>query len=154
MISIHAPLTGSDLNIKSGRIPRPQFQSTLPLRGATRIQPQNTGGSKISIHAPLTGSDPLMGRLFHWPNIFQSTLPLRGATGSIFGVSLNKAISIHAPLTGSDRCSAPMVSAMRNFNPRSPYGERHMDDIKLAMLGSFQSTLPLRGATGCPNSLV
>ena len=34
-----------------------------------------------------------------------------------------------------------------NFNPRSPYGERHVD----AKIGSgsagFQSTLPLRGAT-------
>ena len=56
-ISIHAPLTGSDvcgaLDGKHFKV----FQSTLPLRGATA----------------LTVDD--------WPRVlFQSTLPLRGAT--------------------------------------------------------------------------
>ena len=33
-------------------------------------------------------------------------------------------ISIHAPLTGSDRTFRMHLSPARNFNPRSPYGER------------------------------
>ena len=59
-------------------------------------------------------------------------------------------ISIHAPLTGSDRLVLHGWNRLRHFNPRSPYGERLVylmitHDPKL-----FQSTLPLRGATGRP----
>ena len=55
------------------------FQSTLPLRGATRGAKGRTYSPPISIHAPLTGSDRYM----------------RDGAMDIF-------ISIHAPLTGSD----------------------------------------------------
>ena len=56
LISIHAPLTGSDgawirFNPLDG------FQSTLPLRGATATQVGACTHMFISIHAPLTGSD-------------------------------------------------------------------------------------------------
>mgnify|MGYP007043652000 CR=1 FL=1 len=81
-ISIHAPLAGSD-NIQTRGLPRtlyfnprspcgerrglprtllklPGFQSTLPLRGATKME-QTIGLSQmISIHAPLAGSDRIM----------------------------------------------------------------------------------------------
>ena len=79
IISIHAPLAGSDSpDVQShGRVNA--FQSTLPLRGATaaRFTPA-------------------------WVALFQSTLPLRGATcGRVVG-DLAVLISIHAPLAGSD----------------------------------------------------
>ena len=122
-ISIHAPLTGSDgwpgrsacrrgnFNPRSPYGERPAqssrpspeavFQSTLPLRGATRL-PEWLGLSKeISIHAPLTGSDRLLGRFV----VFEQ-------------------ISIHAPLTGSDPRAVGDRPGHRDFNPRSPYGER------------------------------
>ena len=57
------------------------FQSTLPLRGATRIDAVVNPPPDISIHAPLTGSD-----IYLMPD------------DSRFD------ISIHAPLTGSDVC--------------------------------------------------
>ena len=57
----------------------------------------------ISIHAPRTGSDYLSGVLKDYPQVFQSTLPVRGATGRL---------QFHKP-------------ANTDFNPRSPYGERH-----------------------------
>ena len=69
---------------------------------------------------------------------FQSTLPIRGATelgGVVDGVV---EISIHAPHTA---CTA-------DFNPRSPYGERPSSMLPRAASCSFQSTLPIRGATG------
>ena len=75
-----------------------QFQSTLPVRGATRTL-----------------------KLGMWliPR-FQSTLPVRGATkgkppfeGSIF-------ISIHAPREGSDTLKVLIAFGLVNFNPRSP----------------------------------
>ena len=101
LISIHAPLTGSD----------GAFLRCLLPRG-------------ISIHAPLTGSDPAqcpgdsiqhdfnprspygerLSPCFFCPiaRKFQSTLPLRGATRLDSNTAILQGISIHAPLTGSD----------------------------------------------------
>ena len=38
-------------------------------------------------------------------------------------------------------------SSRNDFNPRSPYGERHASGKEKADTLLFQSTLPLRGAT-------
>ena len=57
LISIHAPLTGSDNR---------HFRKNLR--------------KQISIHAPLTGSDSCFFFDVVITNKFQSTLPLRGAT--------------------------------------------------------------------------
>ena len=123
-ISIHAPRTGSDgacrwrldspahFNPRSPHGERPRFttarcapcsfQSTLPARGATVAALSEKSG--IS---------------------FQSTLPARGATN---WDDINKAyseyISIHAPRTGSDAAETWQYAHTRNFNPRSPHGER------------------------------
>ena len=100
-ISIHVPLAGSDplrsaacgaapnFNPRSPCGERRQgwsalysfnvFQSTFPLRGATRVAGGRGDAGVISIHAPLAGSDDRTFRLAqHVP------------------------ISIHAPLAGSD----------------------------------------------------
>ena len=122
-ISIHAPLTGSDLRRRTGmntfvyfnpRSPHRErrsicsnrltlviFQSTLPSQGATNAFMMPTSFIAISIHAPLTGSDICK-----------------------FCTTSAGTISIHAPLTGSDhsRSSPPLVRY--NFNPRSPHRER------------------------------
>ena len=126
-ISIHAPLAGCDLPVTGLYPHRVQFQSTHPLRGATRrrtfpagtaryFNPRTPCGvrriiychisayPRISIHAPLAGCD--VGVLLH----------LRGGLP----------ISIHAPLAGCDH------TAIR----------------ALLCLLRFQSTHPLRGATG------
>ena len=168
-ISIHAPLAGSDSCRAAGRSPArhfnprspcgerptsrrrpprsPRFQSTLPLRGATRLAHPGGARAPISIHAPLAGSDahpvclpydfhisihaPLAGSDQNGSSsssgnsIFQSTLPLRGATlDGIFE-----------------------AACADNFNPRSPCGERPGRIVVRPFLGRFQSTLPLRGAT-------
>ena len=57
VISIHAPLTGSDAVYTRFSSKLKTFQSTLPLRGATNIPPPDKRREEISIHAPLTGSD-------------------------------------------------------------------------------------------------
>ena len=104
---------------------------------------------------------------------FQSTLPARGATsGRTAGRSPEK-ISIHAPRTGSDTCPERNEHDDKNFNPRSPHGERRCDNnpghagkhfnprsphgerrsplIDSDLFdASFQSTLPARGATTPP----
>ena len=147
-ISIHAPRTGSDLRAEWAKaaeslfqstlpargatfhnefgFPVAQFQSTLPARGATCLQWKQSGRSCISIHAPRTGSDV--------PEAHKKTR--------------NQRISIHAPRTGSDGRRSRVPEAHKNFNPRSPHGERLLAfcDFSPAQ-ARFQSTLPARGAT-------
>ena len=145
-----------------------QFQSTLPLRGATYFLVSKWKISKFQSTLPLRGAttrtslpwflvnfnprSPYGERLgtLLWlksARIFQSTLPLRGATEAVRIPIVETVISIHAPLTGSDLPSRHLLAAGRDFNPRSPYGERpalaHCDGQGV----EFQSTLPLRGAT-------
>ena len=79
-ISIHTPLAGSDSEWSRMYTLPLLFQSTLPLRGATKVSKPNAIKS-----------------------LFQSTLPLRGATGAGKRVSEMCDISIHTPLAGSDR---------------------------------------------------
>ena len=105
--------------------PAPEFQSTLPLRGATVAALMGQERYQISIHAPLTGSDCQDAVLSAFKKIFQSTLPLRGATS----------------------CAALRIYSRGDFNPRSPYGERLLSLLGMIYPLIFQSTLPLRGAT-------
>ena len=100
-ISIHAPRAGSDRLCSRSSTITEKFQSTLPVRGATvRIQ----------------------WRIVR--NLFQSTLPVRGATISS-GRSMSRVwISIHAPRAGSDVFLRAPARQARDFNPRSPCGER------------------------------
>ena len=101
-----------------------KFQSTLPVRGATKKSEGFRRIEQISIHAPRAGSDRAERnavdalsnfnprspcgerqgcvRIRIWSQRFQSTLPVRGATAFIR--------SIHTRLN--------------DFNPRSPCGER------------------------------
>ena len=124
-ISIHAPLAGCDRERGDAHLYHVQFQSTHPLRGATKAE-----------------------RAAAKPPEFQSTHPLRGATVAIqddlravqnfnprtpCGVRLTVpycsvtsfGISIHAPLAGCDL----QTRARRRT------------------AAQFQSTHPLRGAT-------
>ena len=89
---------------------------------------------------------------------FQSTLPARGATVIATAFAFAPNISIHAPRTGSDVQSWYWQLRRRNFNPRSPHGERQGGKQIFLAKTLFQSTLPARGATGRgapkPNSLM
>ena len=105
-----------------------EFQSSLPVRGATRQQ---------SKEVPM--------------DEFQSTLPGRGATLLSQFVSLFPQISIHAPREGSDCCGNTSSPGPSNFNPRSPWGERPGGVLLRLIPTIFQSTLPVRGATPAPS---
>ncbi len=144
-ISIHAPLAGSDLGHKLRLICSSQFQSTLPLRGATLHPPtlknfstvfQSTLPSRgatdadtvcrrpchISIHAPLAGSDPEPTFLPREEgDQFQSTLPSRGATTYLTCNPGGRShISIHAPLAGSDGVVGESVAMRQNISIHAP----------------------------------
>ena len=104
---------------------RTAFQSTLPARGATNQDNNDSINVSISIHAPRTGSDKTPPTPQGGSPIFQSTLPARGATSA----------------------SLPRFPCTENFNPRSPHGERRHTANFSRSSSVFQSTLPARGAT-------
>ena len=101
-ISIHAPLTGSDVCQQCQQAQNKNFNPRSPYGERQQVRMFKTSPDRISIHAPLTGSDlqrpkrPAKNRYFNPRSPygerlankqentnkyrFQSTLPLRGAT--------------------------------------------------------------------------
>ena len=79
----------------------------------------------ISIHAPRGGSD-------------LRVLPIGEPPVNI---------SIHAPRGGSDGGLSEVRGNVFGFNPRSPWGERQIYEEVMEELNTFQSTLPVGGAT-------
>ena len=66
-----------------------------------------------------------------WPGAymiaqFQSTLSVRRATGVLPGQLSIDDISIHALREESDVIIAALPQIIQDFNPRSPWGERHL----------------------------
>ena len=146
-----------------------QFQSTLSLRRATgsRGKPQNNRGD-FNPRSPC--GERLIGEGdFQEGEEFQSTLSLRRATASQMFVVYDGRISIHALLAESDVIPAAYAAqtsisihallaesdgsvrettiSWRDFNPRSPCGERPMSGSLSLPCRIFQSTLSLRRAT-------
>ena len=169
MISIHAPLTGSDYclcfllviyslfqstlpsqgatAIFSSPVVSFLFQSTLPSQGATKIVEDVTFSSDISIHAPLTGSD--LGRLDRYIRYADISIhaPLTGSDFRFPARFMVFDISIHAPLTGSDiqwqlsgRCCGISIHAPLTGSDRAAM-------VSPETTSRFQSTLPSQGAT-------
>ena len=104
---------------------RSEFQSTLPVWGATgvcrflkiresiSIHTPRVGSDqnvidgtviagKISIHTPRVGSDFQDFRFQNTKRAFQSTLPVWGVTQDLLDGELHPRISIHTPRVGSD----------------------------------------------------
>ena len=100
-ISIHAPLTGSDLRKAAVRRPSVHFNPRSPYGERLLGTVDCSEASDFNPRSPY--GERLDGEKRAMTNAqFQSTLPLRGATYA-------PALSVAHPL---------------NFNPRSPYGER------------------------------
>ena len=83
---------------------------------------------------------------------FLSTLSLRRATVAWLDYSQELLISIHALLAESDVKFNVSGSAISDFYPRSPCGERHKIKIKFLLVPEFLSTLSLRRATTLANN--
>ena len=105
---------------------------------------------EISIHAPpRMGSDNGMGAVFNWLYLFQSTLPGGGATTSRTSSSTPSAgFQSTLPGWGATKPIQGDRQNRKDFNPRSPDGERHGDVANVTVTDVFQSTLPGWGATG------
>ena len=191
MISIHAPLTGSDKSISAppatqgnfnprspygerpGPIPGPRrgpaFQSTLPLRGATSADRSNKTSSRDFNPRSPYGERPIFIAILYCHFNFNPRSPYGERPSADRNIIIFSGISIHAPLTGSDTIKRPIPMApgisihapltgsdsgpqwrseqLKDFNPRSPYGERPKAGDMDKDAAVFQSTLPLRGAT-------
>ena len=102
LISIHAPRTGSDVEVR------------LQLAHFIRI----------SIHAPRTGSDASCQRPARCPPHFNPRSPHGERLENAAEDAIRETISIHAPRTGSDASYFERAAFARYFNPRSPHGER------------------------------
>ena len=124
-ISIRAPLAGSDIANYAGQAMGAIISIRAPLAGSDGGPDGRPGLYVISIRAPLAGSDDEFEAMRAIWEQFQSALPLRGATGSCFG-RLRSAVSFQSalPLRGATHRRLPSAVARRDFNPRSPCGER------------------------------
>ena len=101
-ISIHAPRMGSDQVRLVSRQSLKDFNPRSPDGERPNQLLTNPSSQGISIHAPRMGSD----------------------AGLALGGDTWPHISIHAPRMGSDSRGAHRAEDHRNFNPRSPDGER------------------------------
>ena len=108
-ISIHAPRAGRDSVCSDCSTLLIVFQSTRPVRGATRGLEDHPGVKHISIHAPRAGRD----------GEFTYTSPA------------TEKISIHAPRAGRDGPPLCTSAPQRYFNPRAPCGARQQKYTKL-----------------------
>ena len=102
VISIHAPLAGCDEFISFAKKGGKKFQSTHPLRGATRAKKTACTRLCISIHAPLAGCDVLETCLQSDRRNFNPRTPC----------GVRRCHGRRSPGTG------------RDFNPRTPCGVR------------------------------
>ena len=125
-----------------------EFQSALPLRGATLLLLRCSRCRHISIRAPRAGSDAYQRADDDRHARFQSALPLRGATCP---KTRKQLIAGHFnPRSPCGERRVPGYSKIPkdyHFNPRSPCGERHASYEQNVGGIQFQSALPLRGAT-------
>ena len=168
LISIHAPLTGSDSRCRRYLYLSPHFnprspygerqstsrnsiviepfQSTLPLRGATTTVTSQFTALKFQSTLPLRGATLIL-KITQFSFKFQSTLPLRGATADCSLLRAFGQFQSTLPLRGATASHLAHGCKQTDFNPRSPYGERQEEANAVVSKLIFQSTLPLRGAT-------
>ena len=147
------------------------FQSTHPVRGATRMWTDLPDWMDISIHAPRAGCDwPWTTLPAPLPPYFNPRTPCgvrqgvrqmeqkqvkisihaprAGCDAAAFVQTLlEKEISIHAPRAGCDSNWRYEVVRVGYFNPRTPCGVRPWGKSPVHPSNRFQSTHPVRGAT-------
>ena len=126
-ISIHAPRAGSDAPISAQVTPKKiNFNPRSPC--GERLRPALTLGYSAHHFNPRSPCGERRAPCRVFPAVFFT-------------------ISIHAPRAGSDVKYALDGRAADDFNPRSPCGERLSYASISLITHSFQSTLPVRGAT-------
>ena len=151
-ISIHAPRVGSDINDFHVRCGTNEFQSTLPVWGATpAVAAPAAEEDDISIHAPRVGSDVIIRNSY---KIFPISIhaPRVGSDNACFWTACTKkAFQSTLPVWGATNIINKTFQKIKYFNPRSPCGERRRNSAPPTRTKRFQSTLPVWGATTWPD---
>ena len=124
VVSIHAPRAGRDaVTVAPWTLAR-RFQSTRPVRGATRDKRQEKLDAVVSIHAPRAGRDRTSAARSTASTSFNPRAPC-GARHDVLHVGVRGGgVSIHAPRAGRDRARPGSAGRPRCFNPRAPCGAR------------------------------
>ena len=123
-ISIHALLAESDHSQRSRKQRHLNFYPRSPC-GERQAPPYyNLMIHQISIHALLAESDVMDTLILANAVLFLSTLSLRRATPTPTRNDKHNMISIHALLAESDDISSILMYYITYFYPRSPCGER------------------------------
>src|SRR3990172_4078909 len=120
-VSIHAPNEGSDAAKETVMARCFEFQSTLPMKGATTRSHRQIAFCIVSIHAPNEGSD---------------------VAGNYIIRALR--VSIHAPNEGSDFPAALILYRRLMFQSTLPMKGATVSDAATTAAGRFQSTLPMK----------
>ena len=124
------------------------FQSTHPMRGATRLVSKLQTALCISIHTPHAGCDISITKNLLRIFLFQSTHPMRGATKQRGKQLIRRNISIHTPHAGCDIIACKYLIYHYEFQSTHPMrGATVCFLIITARNRAFQSTHPMRGAT-------
>ena len=142
------PRVGSDVTLIILTLITTKFQSTLPVWGATPMQiPLPVRPIDFNPRSPC-GERQLPALQRGTDGHFNPRSPCgERHFNDVYSVLLDD-ISIHAPRVGSDlTATRSNYWHTEDFNPRSPCGERPASHFLRAQWISFQSTLPVWGAT-------
>ena len=149
-ISIHAPHTGRDLHRCVGQAHDAHFNPRAPYGARPSTTPPCSAGLAISIHAPHTGRDATPQLWIRRSTNFNPRAPYEARLAIVPDQRNLINISIHAPHTGRDwyrTATAPLTSPFQSTRPiRGATGEGE----RMLLPALFQSTRPIRGATELP----
>ena len=150
MISIHAPRMGSDHTETHGDQHHRRISIHAPRMGSDSRRPGRRSGPCPDFNPRSPDGERLATKDEYIEKYkFQSTLPGWGATFIYCANIVYIKISIHAPRMGSDMRALLDSPSTKDFNPRSPDGERLNAPVTAGLMRLFQSTLPGWGATTC-----
>ena len=123
------------------------FQSTRPVRGATRRCGGTAGAPGISIHAPRAGRDGMTLVLVDGGKYISIHAPRAGRDGKALQTPKNGDISIHAPRAGRDVLPLLHDRTVRISIHAPRAGRDKVVGKVIRAWVEFQSTRPVRGAT-------
>ena len=146
-ISIHAPRAGRDLETVRAWICTHYFNPRAPCGARRLLRLRRRLRWHFNPRAPC-GARHAVTHTPHWYARFQSTRPVRGATAVTLcnpysNINFNPRAPCGARLSIFQTFHSPL-----NFNPRAPCGARLSGLFVLFSRFLFQSTRPVRGATG------
>ena len=169
LISTHAPRVGSDQVADHSVRLVGLFQLTLPVWGATPTMARRGRLTIFQLTLPVWGATtyhvefiarrgfqltlPVWGatnpcRSQRRRILFQLTLPVWGATDNTCkSIGMTWRFQLTLPVWGATRRRVLYAGTIKNFNSRSPCGERPQDQPTVPHHQRFQLTLPVWGAT-------